>query len=138
MCPTKQLVTQQVKHQPKTQVEQEEKPQVQDKTNHEDGGDSGIRKKKTRRGGRARHPMLIQDAKMMTKNRDEKKNYAHIKCFKCNTLPRGVLPSLRRRFKQLMRDKTMGSNTWARKKRLNPREVDTHARKGDTWLIHVP
>jgi hypothetical protein len=27
--------------------------------------------------------MLIQDAKMMSKNQDEKKNYAHIKCFKC-------------------------------------------------------
>jgi hypothetical protein len=27
--------------------------------------------------------MLIQDAKMMSKNEDEKKVYAHIKCFKC-------------------------------------------------------
>ncbi|KAG0523227.1 hypothetical protein BDA96_07G105700, partial [Sorghum bicolor] len=43
MCPTKQLVKQQEEPQPKPQ-------------------------KKTRRGGRARHPMQIQDAKMMSKN----------------------------------------------------------------------
>ena len=40
-------------------------------------------KKKTRRGGRARHPMLDQDAKMMSKNQDERRDLAHIKCFKC-------------------------------------------------------
>jgi hypothetical protein len=42
-----------------------------------------IMKKKTRRGGKARRPMLIQDAKMMSKNEDEKKVYAHINWFKC-------------------------------------------------------
>ena len=41
------------------------------------------KKKKTRRNERARHPMLDQDAKMMSKTQDEKKVYAHIKCFKC-------------------------------------------------------
>ena len=40
------------------------------------------KKKKTRRGGKARHPMQTQDAKMMSKTQDEKKVYAHIKCFK--------------------------------------------------------
>jgi len=74
MCLTKQLVKEQVKPQPKPHVEQEKKPQVQDKTNHEDGGDSGI-KKKTRRGGKARHLKLDQDAKMMSKTHDEKKMY---------------------------------------------------------------
>ena len=54
---------------------------MHDKSNHEDGGDFGI-KKKTRRGGRARHPMLDQDSKVMSKTQDEKKVYAHIKCFK--------------------------------------------------------
>ena len=44
------------------------------------------KKRKTRRGGKARHPMLIQDAKMMSKNEDEKKDYAHIKCFKCGSM----------------------------------------------------
>jgi hypothetical protein len=44
------------------------------------------KKKKTRRGGRARHPILIQDAKMISKNQEEKKVYAHIKCFKCGDI----------------------------------------------------
>jgi hypothetical protein len=48
---------------------------------HEDNGDLML-KKKTRRGERARHPMLIQYAKMMSKTQDERKVYAHIKCFK--------------------------------------------------------
>ena len=86
MCPTKQVVKQQEEPQPKPQVEQEKKPQVQDKTNHEDGGDSGIKKKKTRRGGKERHLKLDQDAKMMSKNEDEKKDYAHIKCFRCEDM----------------------------------------------------
>ncbi|OQU86991.1 hypothetical protein SORBI_3003G184732 [Sorghum bicolor] len=78
MCPTKQLVKQQEEPQPKPQVEQEKKPQAQVKFNHH--GDLMKKKKKTRRGGRARHPMQIQDAKMMSKNQDKKKAYAHIMC----------------------------------------------------------
>ncbi|OQU89031.1 hypothetical protein SORBI_3002G135750 [Sorghum bicolor] len=66
MCPTKQLVKEQVKPQPKPQVEQEKKPQAQVKFNHH--GDLMMKKKKIRRGGRARHPMQIQDAKMMSKD----------------------------------------------------------------------
>jgi cytochrome c553 len=68
VCPTKQVVEQQVELQSKPQDEQEKKPQEQIKINHEDGGDLMIKKKKTRRGERARHPMLDQDAKMMSKN----------------------------------------------------------------------
>jgi hypothetical protein len=71
-CPTK-----------KSQVEPKAKPQAKVKINHEDVSDLMIKKKKTRRGGRARHPMQIQDAKMMSKNQIEKKVHAHIKCFKC-------------------------------------------------------
>ncbi|OQU79051.1 hypothetical protein SORBI_3008G088890 [Sorghum bicolor] len=78
MCPTKQLVKQQVKPQPKPHVEQEKKPKAQVKFNHH--GDLMKKKKKTRRGGRARHPMQIQDAKIMSKNQDKKKAYAHIMC----------------------------------------------------------
>ncbi|KAG0529782.1 hypothetical protein BDA96_05G126600 [Sorghum bicolor] len=81
MCPTKQLVKQQEEPQPKPQVEQEKKPQAQVNFNHH--GDLMKKKKKTRRGGRARHPMQTQDAKMMSKNEDKKKAYAHIKCFEC-------------------------------------------------------
>ena len=74
-CPTK-----------KTQDEPKAKPQVQVKINHQDG-DLGM-KKKTKRGGkaRARHPTPNQDAKMMSKTQDEKKVYAHIKCFKCGNM----------------------------------------------------
>ncbi|KAG0517602.1 hypothetical protein BDA96_09G103600 [Sorghum bicolor] len=71
MCPTKQLVKQQVKPQPKPQVEQEKTPQAQVKINHH-GDDLMMKKKKTRR-----------DAKMMSKNQDKKKAYTHIKCFVC-------------------------------------------------------
>ncbi|OQU79050.1 hypothetical protein SORBI_3008G088887 [Sorghum bicolor] len=67
-----------VKPQPKPQVEQEKKPKAQVKFNHH--GDMMKKKKKTRRGGRARHPMQIQDAKIMSKNQDKKKAYAHIMC----------------------------------------------------------
>ncbi|OQU91936.1 hypothetical protein SORBI_3001G261589 [Sorghum bicolor] len=82
MCPSKQLVKQQEEPQPKPQVEQEKTPQAQVKIYH-DGNDLIMKKKKTRRGGRARHPIQIQDAKMMSKNEDKKKAYAHIMCFEC-------------------------------------------------------
>ena len=49
-----------------------------------------IKKKKTRRGGKARERAMRlrmnQDAKMMSKNEDERKDYAHIKCFKCRNM----------------------------------------------------
>jgi hypothetical protein len=45
-----------------------------------------IKKKKTRRGGKARHPTLIHDAKMLSKNQIEKRDLAHIKCFKCGDI----------------------------------------------------
>ena len=57
MCPTKQVVKQQ-EPQSKPQVEQEEKiPQEQIKINQEEGDDLMIKKKKTRKGEKARHPM---------------------------------------------------------------------------------
>ena len=61
-------------------------PQTQIKINHEDGGDFMMMKKKTRRGGRARHPMLDQDAKIKSKNQDKRRDLAHIKCFKCEDM----------------------------------------------------
>ncbi|OQU77972.1 hypothetical protein SORBI_3009G133201 [Sorghum bicolor] len=68
MCPTKQLVKHQTKPQQKPQVEQEKKPQAQVKISHEDGGDMGMMKKKTRRGGRQSR---------------SSKDLSHIKCFEC-------------------------------------------------------
>jgi len=47
----------------------------------------GMKKmKKTRRGRRARHPMLNQDAKMMSKSQYEKRDLAHIKCYTCGDM----------------------------------------------------
>ena len=65
MCLTKQLLKQQEKSQSKPQV----------KINHEDQVDDlKMKKKRTRRGGeRARHPMHIQDARMMSKNKIQEK-----------------------------------------------------------------
>jgi cytochrome c553 len=84
MCPTKQLVKQLEEPQPNPQNEQEKTSQEQIKINHEDGGDLMMKKRKTR-GEKARHPMLDQDAKTMSKNEDEKV-YAYIKCFKCEDM----------------------------------------------------
>ena len=83
-CPNK-------KPQPKPRVEQEKSPQAQVKINHEaQVDDLKMKKKRTRRGGKAnarKHHIHIHDAKMMSKNQDEKKkDIAHIKCYKCNIL----------------------------------------------------
>jgi len=90
-CPTKQLVKQQENPQPKPQVEQKKTPQDQVKINNKDQVDDlkMMKKKRTRRcGKRARHPMHIQDAKMMSKNKIQEKmmKVAHIKCHSCATL----------------------------------------------------
>ncbi|WVZ83041.1 hypothetical protein U9M48_030226, partial [Paspalum notatum var. saurae] len=66
-------------------------PQVQVMINKEDQVDDlKIMKKRTRRGGKAnarKHHIHFHDAKMMSKNQDEKKkDIAHIKCYKCDIL----------------------------------------------------
>ena len=50
-----------------------------------------IKKKKTRRGGKAREramrPRMNQDAKQVSKNEEEKiEKIAHIRCYSCDTL----------------------------------------------------
>ena len=107
------MLDQDAKMMSKTQDEPKAKPQVQVKINHQDG-DLGMKKKKTRRGGkaRARHPMLIQNAKMMSKDQEKRdltqSSAIHVKIW--DTLPQSVLPSLIRRFKQKKRGKVMRSN----------------------------
>jgi hypothetical protein len=75
----------------KPQVEQKAKPQDQIKVNHEDGGDMGKMKKKTRRGGKAREramrPRMNQYAKQVSKNKEERmKKFDHIKCHACEDM----------------------------------------------------
>ena len=77
--------------QPKSQVEQKKTPQEQVKINHEDGSDLMIKNKKTRRGGKAREralrPRMNQDAKQMSKNKEEKmEKIAHMRCYSCDIL----------------------------------------------------
>ena len=140
MCPTKQLVKKQEEPQPKPQVEQEEKPQDQAQINHDDDDDLGKMKKKTRRGGRARHPKPIQDAKMMSKNQEEKKIYAHIKCFKCEDMghfaskcPTKLKKKAQATYERQGNEKQhMSKEEKAQSKRI------CYSWKGDTWHIHVP
>ena len=79
-----------------------------------------IKKKKTRRGGRARHPMLDQVAKMMSKTQDEKKVYAHIKCFKCEDMGHFALkcPTKLEKKAQAIHER-QGNEKHQRKRRLN-------------------
>ena len=78
MCPTKQLMNQQVEPQPK--------PQAQVQVNHEDGTNMGKKKKITRRGGRRRHHNQDHDAIIVSKNQKLKNDNAHIKDFKCEDI----------------------------------------------------
>jgi hypothetical protein len=101
-----------------------------------------MKKKKTRRGGRAntRHPKLDQDAKIVSMNQDEKK-VTHIKCHNCDEL--GHLASscpnkLKKKAQANKKKQDNEKHHMSKKKRLNPRESATHVGKGDTWLIHVP
>jgi hypothetical protein len=80
-----------VNPQSKPQVEQEKTPQEQIKINHEDDDNLLMMKKKIGRGGKAReraiHPRMNQDAKQVSKNKEEKmKKIAHIRCYSCDTL----------------------------------------------------
>ncbi|KAG0525323.1 hypothetical protein BDA96_06G046000 [Sorghum bicolor] len=93
MCPTKQLVKHQAKPQPKPQVEQEKTPQAQVKIYHEDGGDMGVMKKKTRRGGRqSRCPTKLEKKAQATFKRQgnekqhmskEEKTQSKRSCYLC-------------------------------------------------------
>ena len=119
MCPTKQLVKQLEEAQPKPQVKQEKTPQEQIKINYEERGDLMIKKKKTRRGGKAREramrPRMNQDAKQMSKNKEEKiEKIAHMRCYSCDTLGHlasGCSNELEKKAQVNRRSKAMRSTT---------------------------
>ena len=90
---------------------------------------------------RQQHPMQIQDAKMMSKNEDKKKGYAHIKCFECKDdghFASRCPTKLEKKAQATLKRQGNEKQHMSKKKRLNPKEVATYAGKGDTWLIHVP
>ena len=78
-----------------------------------------VKKKKTRRGKkaieRAMHPSMNQDAKKVSKNKEEKmKEVAHIKCHSCDELGHlasGCPNKLERRLKQTRRRKEIRCTT---------------------------
>ena len=81
-----------------------------------------MKRKKTQMGGKARHPMLDQYAKMMSKTQDKKKELAHIKCFKCEDLGHLALGCPNKLEKKAQANKKKQGNEkhhMSKKKRLN-------------------
>ena len=99
-----------------------------------------IKKKKTRRGGRARHPMLIQDAKMMSKDQ-EKRDLTHIKCYTCEDMGHFASKCSTKLEKKIQaKEKRQGNEKqhMSKEEKAQQRESATHVGKGDTWHIHIP
>jgi hypothetical protein len=135
MCRTKQLVKQQEEPQPKPQVEQEKKPQDQIQVNHENGGEMGKKKKKTRRGGKRRHQMRNQDVKQVSKNQYKKKDLAHIKCYKCGDMGHFASRCPTRLEKKAQAILERQGNE---KHNMSKEEKAQSKRKCNSWIIRVP
>ena len=133
-----------VPNQEKAQVEQEKAPQPQVKINHDDQVDDlKMKKKRTRRGGkRARHPMHIQNAKMLSKNKIQEKNpFAHIKCHNCATLGHlasGCPNKLKKRAQANYEKQGNEKHQMSKEEKAQQKRRCYLCREGDTWPIHVP
>ena len=85
--------------------------------------------------------MQTQDAKIMSKNEDEKKDYTHIKCFKCENTGHFVSKyptKLEKKTQAIHERQGNEKHHMSKEEKEQSRESATHAGKGDTWHIHVP
>ena len=78
---------------------------------------------------------------MMSKTQDEKKVYAHIKCFKCGDI--GYFASkcptkLEKKAQEILKSQGNEKQYMSKEERALTKKIATHAGKWDTWLIHVP
>jgi hypothetical protein len=88
------------------------------------------------------HPRINQDAKLVSKNKEEKmKKIAHMSCYSCDTLGHLALSCPNKLEKKDQSNKEKQGNekhNMSKVERLKQRESATHAGKGDTWYIQVP
>ena len=85
--------------------------------------------------------MQIQDVKMMSKNQDKKRDLAHIKCFKCGDIGHcasGCPTKLEKNDQATHERQGNEKHYMSKEEKAQSKGSATHARKGDTWHIHVP
>ena len=78
---------------------------------------------------------------MISKTQDEKKMYAHIKCFKCEDMGHFASRCPTKLEKKVQATHERQGNEkqhMSKKEKPQSKRVATHAGKGDTWHIHVP
>jgi hypothetical protein len=100
-----------------------------------------MKKKKTRRDGKARHPMQIQDAKIVRKNQDKKKHCAHIKCFKCRDIGNfasGCPTKLEKKAQATHERVGNEKHNMSKEEKAQAKRMCYSCRKRDTWHIHIP
>ena len=84
--------------------------------------------------------MLDQDAKMMSKNQDEKRDLAHIKCFKCEDMGHfaSKCPTKLEKKAQAIHERQGNGKHHMSNEEKAQSKRKCYLVKGDTWHIHVP